>query len=92
MELKSSMYTDEQKFKRRWPKIKLQRETKTGDWSIVVDCGDYDTVVTSSTKNREQALIHALAVAGVLVEIQEPDGYLNNLEVPNDFEYIFERG
>lgn len=83
---------DGQKFKRRWPKIKLQKETKTGDWGIIVDCGDYNTIVTSSTKNRERALIHALAIAGVLVEIQEPNGYLNNLEVSNDFEHIFDRG
>lgn len=86
------MFLDEEhKFKRRWPQITLNREHLNDCWNLVVDCGDYDTIITSSTVNREQALIQALAIAGVSVTITDPTYKFNNLEIPESFEHIFER-
>lgn len=84
------MFLDEEhKFKRRWPRITLDREHPNDYWNLTVDCGDYDTIVTSSTVNREQALIQALAIAGVSVTITDPTYKFNNLEIPESFEHFF---
>lgn len=85
------MYLDEDhKFRRRWPQVTLERVNSTDNWNILVDCGDYDTVVTSSIVNRERALIQALAIAGVSVTIKDQNYSFNNLEISENFEYVFE--
>lgn len=65
--------------KRTKSKIQLH-ERSDGNWLINVDNGDYDSSVITATKDRNQALLFALAIAGIEIEIVGKDYTYNNFE------------
>lgn len=61
------------------PNIKLSKASDQTDcWTIEVDNGDYDATLVTSASDREQALLFALAIAGISVEIQSPGYFFHN--------------
>ena len=64
--------------KRTQSKIQLH-ERSDSNWLITVDNGDYDASVITASKDRNQALLFALAIAGIEVEITGKDYFYNNI-------------